>query len=126
MAVSGNHHSFRDAVCQHFRRAPEAYEEMVFSHCLYPHAIWPARLIRRFVPDYFSSDFELIRLVANKTGPEELRAEVRVHRSLFPPETLLRRYLRVRLSGQRLLDLGVQVFAQPLAGAASDRRSTEN
>jgi hypothetical protein len=112
MAVVADQRSFRDAVCQHFRCAPEAYGETVFSHCLYPHATWPARLIRRFIPDYFYSDFELIRLVANKTEAEELRTEVRLHRFEYPPETLLRRFLRVRLSGQRLLDLGDQLLSQ--------------
>ena len=110
--------SFRAAVCQHFRCAPEAYEEMVFRQCLYRHATGLAWLIRRFVGDYFESDFQLIRFVADKTDVEDLRAEIRLHRTDQPPGTLLRRFLRVRLSGQRLLALGDQLLsAQPVQAA---------
>ena len=110
---------FRKAVCLHFRCTPTTYEETVFAECLYPHATDIARLVRRFSPDYFASDFELIRLAANKTSTEELRAEVRVHRSEYPPNTLLRRFLRVRLSGQRMLDLAEIVFTPPPAPSSS-------
>ncbi len=115
MGVGANKRRFSDAVCEHFRCAPGAYAETVFWHCLYPHAVLPARLIRWFIPDYFDSDFELIRLVANSTESVQLRAEVRLHQMEPPPGILLRRLLRLRLSGQRLINLGGHVFAQPTA-----------
>ena len=102
---------FRDAVCQHFRCARERYEEVVFRQCVYRHAAGLTRLIRRLVPDYFESDFQLIRFAANATGTDALLTEIRCHRCEHPPTALLRRFLRVRLSGRRLLDLGDQLLS---------------
>ena len=118
MADNERKQTFRAAVCQHFRCAPEAYEEIVFQHCLYRHAPGLAWLIRRFIADYFEPDFQLIRYVADKTDVEGLQTEVRLQRTDQPPATLLRRFLRVRLSGQRLLDLGNQLLSpQPVQAA---------
>jgi hypothetical protein len=122
MNASVSKRSFREAVCQHFRCAPEAYERTVFRRCLYRHAVWPALLLHQFSPDYFRLDFELIRVVASMTDTEQVWAEVRLHRAEHPPVGFLRRNLRLRVSFQRLLDLSTHLFAeQPAAAPAGTR-----
>ena len=106
---------FRDLVCQHFRCTQERYEEVVFRQCVYRHAAGIARLIRWCSPNYFEyyfqSDLLLIRFAANATGAASLLTEIRCHRAEHPPTALLHRFLRVRLSGRRLLDLGDQLLS---------------
>jgi hypothetical protein len=119
MAATAQTRAFRDAVCQKFRCVPETYAETVFSHALYPHATWPTKLIRRLSPGYFDADFLLIRQIATCNTPRELRADVDSHRYHHPPRGFLRRWLRIRLSGQRVIILGARVFHEPPAVSSS-------
>jgi len=119
MPVAAMTRDFRDAVCQKFGCAPEAYADTVFSQCLFAHAAWPAKLIRRLRPGYFDSDFQLIRRVASCTTLRQLQRDVDSQRHHHPPHTLLRRWLRIRLSGQRVIILGARVFKQPPTAASS-------
>ena len=110
---------FREAVCRKFGCASDSYAEVVFWHCLYPHAVWPAKLIRRLYRYYFDLDFELLDLIAGCTEPHELRALVDSHRYHHPTQSLLRGLLRIRLSGQRVINLGGHLLAhQPLGASA--------
>ena len=118
MDLVAEHLEFREAVCRKFGCAPEAYAEAVFSHCLYPHAAGSAKLIRWLKPDCFAADFELIHQIATVTVMRQVRAEVENHRYHYPSATLLRRFLRIRLSGRRVIQLADEAFA-PLPTAAT-------
>ncbi len=118
MAVVAESLEFREAVCRKFGCAPEAYPETVFSHCLYPHAAGSVKLIRWLKPDYFAADFELIHQIATVTEMRQVRAEVENHRYHNPSATLLRRFLRIRLSGRRVIQLADQIFARPPAATS--------
>jgi hypothetical protein len=104
--------AFRDAVCRKFGCTPGTYAETVFQHCLYPHAAWPVRLIQRLHPNYFDLDFELLDLIATCTEPQQLRSLVDSHRYHHPPQSLLQGFLRIRLSGQRVINLGGRLLGQ--------------
>lgn len=112
MGAEVSKRSFREAVCGQFGCSPGAYAETVFRRCLYRHAVLPAWIIRRFIPDFFHLDFELIRIVATFTHTDEVWGEIRLHRAEHPPIGFLRRNLRMRVSFQRLLDLSTQLLAE--------------
>jgi hypothetical protein len=109
-ALRTTHISFQEVVCKKLHCAPGAYVEMVFSHCLYPHSKWLSYLIHNLYPSHFAMDFELIEEVASFTKLETLRARVEAHRYHHPPVSSLPRFLRVRISGWRLICLAGQVL----------------
>ena len=102
--------SFRKGVCKTLGCSHVGYAEAVFRHCLYPHASLPARVLRSFNPALFASDFELIRLVAEVSDLRDLRKEVESHRYAHRAPGFLRGYLRIRLSGRRLIQLAQQAL----------------
>jgi len=104
--------SFRDAVCAAFGCAPEEYPEKVFRLCLHEHARPLAHLLRKVNPEIFRPDFELIEQVSAAKSLPELCHEVNQHRYLEANSTgCLRRALRLRLSGARLVRLGSKLLA---------------
>jgi hypothetical protein len=109
--------TFRSLVCDAFQCAPEDYAEVVFERCLFPHAALPVRVLRSLFPEWFGPDFQLIQLLARCTDALQLQTEVKVHRRLHPAQGFVRRTLRLRLSGQRLIDLGTALLpaAKPAA-----------
>lgn len=109
--------NFRDAVCRAYRCAPDNYADLVFERCLFTHATLPVQVLRSLFPDWFKPDYQLIELLSKCTDSLQLQTEVKVHRRLHPARGLLRRTLRLRVSGQRLINLGTQLLptAEPAA-----------
>jgi hypothetical protein len=106
--------SFRHACCDWFGCTEAGYESALFWQCLFRHALPIAWIIRRFEPGFFREDFDLIHEVGAMTRPEIFRSEV----NYFYGRNLrckrwLRRVLRVRISGGRLLRLQRQLFPRP-------------
>lgn len=62
----------------------------------------------RFDREYFDTDLELIRAAGDCTNLSDLRGELDNHRYHNPVSGLRRRFLRLRLSGQRLMDLAAK------------------
>jgi hypothetical protein len=102
--------TFSDAACRKFRCSPEAYSEAVFWHCLHPHAVPFAKIIRRLSSGFFARDFELIRYLANTTDVKEFRKEVEDFRYYNPVSGLMRGMMRIRVSGLRLLKLAAELL----------------
>ncbi|MBI5478009.1 MAG: hypothetical protein HY906_04090 [Deltaproteobacteria bacterium] len=103
--------TFREACCERFGVGPEAFEDAVLRHCLYPHARPVARLLRRRARrGYFDPDLDLIRAVAECTGLSAMAATLNVHRYHHADAGFWRGLLRVRLSGRRLMDLGAELL----------------
>ena len=104
--------TFRQACCEKFGISPEAFEEEVLWRCFYPKAVPLGKLLRRLNRHCFDSDFELIRQIADCTTASEMRAEMnefRYHRPIFG---FRRKVLRIRLSGQRLVNLGTKLLPE--------------
>src|ERR1041384_5730148 len=102
--------TFRQTYCERFNIAPEAFERAVFWQCLYPHEGLLARVIERLRPGFFDGDLELIRTVGDCTSSADVSVEVGDYRYHQPPTGVWRRVIRVRVSGQRLLDLSAKCF----------------
>jgi hypothetical protein len=117
MSAANQSVSFRDAVCRALACAPADYVEVVFERCLFPHAVLPVRVLRSLFPDWFTPDYQLIELLGKCTDSLQLQTEVKVHRRLHPAHGFIRKTLRLRVSGQRLIDLGAELLpaAEPAA-----------
>jgi hypothetical protein len=102
--------TFRAACCDRFRCPEDRFERAVFFHCLHGHAVVPARIIYFLHPTAFSWDFELIRYVATATSLVEFEQEANRYVQNSPPSGFLHGALRIRVSGQKLMNLGRDVF----------------
>lgn len=102
--------TFREAVCDRFGVAPAGYEQEVLWRCFFPSTLGIGKLLWLVKPDYFRDDLELIRDVADCVSVNEVRTELNDHRYHRPIKSFLRRILRVRVSGQRLVDMASLVF----------------
>ena len=107
-----NHGSFCDLFCETHGCLPGEYRERVFWLCLYPRAILLARLIWRLNRAYFRPDVELIEKVRNLTNPTEVRLELNRFRYYQRSRGFFRGFLKVRISGQRFLNLADGLFSK--------------
>src|SRR5258706_168776 len=108
-----NSESFLDLFCEAFKCAPDDFNETLLWLCIFPQAIFLARLIWRLNREYFRPEFELIEQLKGVRNPEDLRSELNDFHYHHPRKGFLRRTLKVRISGQRLLDLGNRLFSKP-------------
>ena len=103
--------SFFDLFCSAFNCAPEDFSDAVFWLCLFPQALFLARLLWRVNRDFFKPDFALIREVKHTTSPDAFRSELNDFRYRNPQKGFLRGYLKMRISGQKLTDLADKLFS---------------
>jgi hypothetical protein len=103
--------TFKEVFCDTFKCPPEKFEAQVFWKCLYPHAVPGALVIKAFNPDFFRADFELIQLISLDTSFAEIEADVQDFQFANSfGEHWLKKPLRLRLSGRRLLGLASQLY----------------
>lgn len=102
--------TFREAVCERFDISPDAYEQELLWRCFFPSALALGKLLWLVNPDYFNEDLELIRNVADCVRVAEVRLELNNHRYHRPLRGLAQRILRLRISGQRLVELATLVM----------------
>jgi hypothetical protein len=118
--------SFVDLYCDKFDCSPEKFEESVFRQCLYPHAVQLVSIISGLNPRYFNADLELIRQVKFLNKADEVSLEIQRFRYHDKRTGGLRRWLKARVSGRRLLTLARSLFApaartQPLRSPMAKR-----
>lgn len=113
---------FREACCEYFNCKPEEYEQAVFWHCLYDHAEKSAKILWQFSQSFFQWDIYLVQTVANATALSEMEHELNSYRHQYRVSGILRRKLRIRLSGQKLLDLASKVWCSGASGSECKAR----
>jgi hypothetical protein len=101
---------FRALCCDHFGCPPEAYEQTVFWQCLHDDAKLMARVLHKFDPDFFRWDYLLIRSLSTVTTPAEMEVELNNYRYQYRAMGFLRRNLRLRVSGQKIINLSKKLF----------------
>ena len=111
-------HTLRERYCERFNCPPQEFRERVFWQCVPPQAAGLAQLIRPMKGGLFEPDWELIEQVADSTSLEEVHAEIEAFRYHHPPTGVMRKVLRVRVSGKRLLRLGAKVLPRRPNAAA--------
>lgn len=98
--------SFKEAYCAHFDCPPERYEESLFWRAIFRHAVPLALIIRRFDPDFFHEDLDLIREVGAMSSQAIFRNEINYfYGRNLRDKRWLRTGLRVRISGNRMMHL---------------------
>ncbi|MFO1501441.1 MAG: hypothetical protein U1G07_24140 [Verrucomicrobiota bacterium] len=100
--------SFREAVCAQLGCTLEAFETRVFWLCLHRRSFPLSGLIYWLHRRFFESDFQTLRQLGVARSFEEFGAEVDSFRSYNRRHGgFLRKTLRVRVSGRRLMDLAL-------------------
>ena len=98
--------SFQEAFCDQTGCSPEEFEIRVFWRCLHRRALPLSALIYRANRSFFELDFRTIRQLGVAKSFEEFGEEVNSFRSDNRRHGgFLRRRLRVRISGRRLMKL---------------------
>jgi hypothetical protein len=105
--------TFREACCEKFGISPEAFEEEVLWRCFYhPKAVPLGKLLLRINRRCFDPDFGLLRELADCTTVSDMRTGMSDFRYHRPICGFFRKVLRIRLSGQRLVDLGAKLLPE--------------
>jgi hypothetical protein len=110
--------TFKEAFCERYGYASEAYEGAVFRRCVFRHAWILAVLICWVAPETFQEDFDLIREVGQLSDPDLIRREVNYfYGRNARDKSWIRTTLLVRVSGKRLLRLRGKVARHALTGS---------
>ena len=102
--------TFREAFCERFQIRPEDYPERLLWRCHHRRALPLGRLIWRRDPHFYDMDMELIRSVADCTTLSDVRMELNDFLYHNQAHGFWRRFLHVRLSGQRLVNLAAKLL----------------
>lgn len=100
----------QEIFCERFRCPPEEYEERFFWMCVRPNVIFLAKILWIFYRRIFYTDLEMLKQLGRTTSSRELRYELESFRHYHPPRGFIRRDLKVRVSGRRLLKIGSKLF----------------
>jgi len=103
---------FLSLFCEKFSCSPRKYEKRVFVECVHPQGMLMARVIRRFNPRLFKTDFDLIEKIKHAASFDEVKRVVNFHGAQNAPDGLIRLLLKVRVSKQRLLELAQTLFSK--------------
>ncbi len=101
---------FQTACCRLFGCPADDYEEAVLRACLYRHARLLRPLLTWLRPDFFAEDLALIRALATATDRRTAQAEFAGFTVRNRVGGGVRQRLRLRLSGQKLVDLAALLF----------------
>jgi hypothetical protein len=102
--------SFSDLFCEAHKCSPVEFPARVFWRCLYPQATPLTHLVWHLNRAYFQPDLELIEQMRNLTNLAEVRLELNRFRYYHRSTGILRGILKLRISGQRLLNLADELF----------------
>ena len=94
--------TFRERFCQRHGLPLHDFESRVFSETLYLPARPVVSLLRWIQPDFFSSDLEFIRSVGDIRSRRYFHAEAGEFHTHPSNRGILRRWLRLRVSAERV------------------------
>lgn len=100
--------TLRELYLQQSGGAPQNFERDLLFQCAHAPAL--VRLVWRVDPDFFLNDLQLIRAVGLCYSFSDCRHEVEAFRRANPPRGFLRKTLRIRLSGQKLLKMASRLY----------------
>jgi hypothetical protein len=115
--------------CEEHGCAPAEFEERAFRACLYWRARILAPLIRLVWPNYFNTDFEFIRYLAETPGRRDAMNELAAYEEANDARGgFARRVLRIRVSSRKTSLLIERLFdrraegGRPVAGPQVPKR----
>lgn len=95
------HPTFRERYCRSYGLANEEFEQHIFRRGLYPHAAL-LRWLLGAIPEYFAADREFIRSVGDIRSRRFFHAEAGEYQMHLANRGFLRRWLRLRVSAERV------------------------
>lgn len=103
--------NFKNAFCMKYVIPPERYEREVFWRCVHERGAVLARVIFAVYPAFFRRDLMLIQEIARAVRLDQVKdALQQFHKETQNSGGFLRRKLKVRVSGERVLRLGAEVL----------------
>jgi hypothetical protein len=109
--------SFYELFCAQYRCQPADFNRVVLRHCFYRCRYYFGRSLALLQSDYFSLDLALIEAIKPLTSAMDVEAEISAFREIHPHEGLFHDFLKVRLSGRRLIGEAQRLFA---SGSSKD------
>lgn len=119
---NGEATNFQSLYCEWFHVAPEQFVDDVFWNCIHEGRKPAAKFLRMLCDGIFSADFELIYAVGRSRNMETVKSNLAEFRHYHKPRGLVRKNLRVRISGQKITDLANQLFRGPLPRKTESNR----
>lgn len=96
--------SFKELFCRIYNCRPENFERKLLWRAMFRHALIPAFFVSLFSHRFFHIDITEIRLLGTIRSPEHFNRELDLfHGRNVRDKNWLRRLLRIRISGRRLL-----------------------
>ena len=103
--------TFKELFCETFQCPPEKYEARALRRLLHDHAKFLLLLPRRTSSSVFRDDFKLLRDLGEAVDFREVAAMMDEFRlSTVLHRNLLRRTLKIRLSGRKIIRLAGEFF----------------
>ncbi len=97
--------TFRDLFCRATDCSPEAFEKELMQRCLFRRARLLYPWIEHLNGDFFFHERRLVEQIAAQESYEGIRYDIDFYQHKFVSTCARRSALRIRLSGQRLLQL---------------------
>lgn len=107
---------FRDAFCRRYAIPPERFDLEMLRRCLSRRARLLSTVLTPFAPHLFSVDRMFIETIGRARGADELKAELKAFRDHSANRRWSRRWLKLRLSVWRVLDIADEVLPHVRAG----------
>ena len=102
--------SLRTLFCERYRCAPTQFEAKAFRKCLSPSGALLSVCVHFFYPRFFRADMDLIQALGDATTLPEVDAIAADVNFSLHRGTVLRDWLRMRVSGSRIIRLGVELI----------------
>jgi len=105
--------SFRTRYCDRYQCPEEGFEKAILLKVLHRRSVPIAWLLLRVHPSVFQTDYRILSQIGNVSSRNNLLADARDIRHDYQRLNdfgFLRRFLNLRISGQRLLAVSNQVW----------------
>lgn len=110
--AQGSLSSFQNSFCMKYVIPPERFVREVFNRCVHEKSAGFSKFLLLVYPAFFRRDLVLIKQVGRAESLDEVKGALqRFHRETQDEGGLLRKKLKMRLSGERMLRLAAELFA---------------
>jgi len=106
--------AFKSRFCNYYKCPEDNFERAALFKVLHRRSLVIAWFILKLAPNFFATDFRILRQIGTVTSRNNLVAEARDIRNdylRFNDYGFVRRFFNLRISGQRLLAVANEVWA---------------
>jgi hypothetical protein len=106
--------TFKSRFCNYYKCPEDQFEQLALLKVLHRRSLVIAWIILKVAPSFFATDYRILRQIGSVSSRNNLAAEARDVRHdyvRFNDYGFFRRFLNLRISGQRLLALANSVWS---------------